>query len=421
MRAAFAAGLASMPPADGSIAPPDAGALASLRGERPGLLAFVADDATEAALRGGLADLAPDLVLRRGDALLAVRQLAKEPTPGVLIVDVAGLPDPLAALESLAGVCTPDVRVLVVGQATDIDFYRSVTQGMGALEYLYKPLTRDRVARLFGPHVVGARPAAAGERGASITAVIGARGGAGATTLAVNLALMLAEQTHGHVALLDLHLRGGTAALMLGASPGSGLRAALETPDRVDALFLDRVSLPIADRLRLVAADEPMESDFQPDAAAVMHLLELLRGRFNHVVVDLAGPPRAAERAVLTAARHRLVVLPPDLGGIRDADALRRMAAGMGNGRTAVILNRAGAPGWLPSAVVQEGLGAAPDATIPDLPDRLPRAANLGEPAIRESAAFRRALAPVMQEISGRSTEVAAGGLRTRLRQWLGR
>jgi pilus assembly protein CpaE len=80
------------------------------------------------------------------------------------------------------------------------------------------------------------------------------------------------------------------------------------------------------------------------------------------------------------------------------------------------VLNRAGAPGLLKTKLVEEGLGAAPDVVVPDLPNQLPRAANLGRPALRESAALRRALAPLTQEVSAvRTQPVRAGGLLGRL------
>ncbi len=387
-------------------------------GDRPGFLAFIADEASEAALRGGLPDTLGALQFRRGDIRTAIRLLEREPTPEVLLVDIAGIEEPLQALEMLASICTPDVRVLVVGEQAEIGFYRRLTREMGVLEYLHKPLTRDMVARLFGPHLSGPAAAAAAEalgRGSQVVAVCGVRGGSGATTIAVNLAVQLAEQGRSHVALLDLHLRGGTAGLMLGVRPGTGLRVALEQPDRADALFLDRVGIPISDRLRLIAAEEPMEAQPQPTEAAVQSVLTMLRQRFNIVVVDLPMPPGPAERAVLAAARHSLLVLGPDIAGIRDALALRKLAAGIGSSRATILLNRAGMPGGLKPKLIEEGLGAPPDLVIPDLPRHLPRAANLGQPASRENAALRRALAPLLQDIAGVTAARPVGGLLGRL------
>ncbi|GGC50884.1 pilus assembly protein CpaE [Siccirubricoccus deserti] len=370
-------------------------------GDRATLLGFVADEASEAALRGGLPGLFGEAQLRRGDVRTATRALEREPTPGILLIDIAGVADPVRALEALAAVCTPDVQVLVIGDQADIALYRRLTRELGVAEYLHKPLTRDMVARLFGPHLAGQASAAeATGRGSQVVAVCGARGGCGATTVAVNLAVQLSEASRGHVALLDLHLRGGTAGLMLGVRPGTGLRVALEQPDRVDALFLERAGIPIDDRLRLVAAEEPMDSLPQPAEVGVQRVLEMLRQRFNFIVVDLPMPPGPAERAVLAAARHCVLVLGPDIAGIRDTLALRKLLGTSGSSRATIVLNRAGLPGSLKPKLIEEGLGAPPDVTIPDLPRHLPRAANLGRPASRETPALRRAMAPLLQEIA---------------------
>ncbi|MGG5887109.1 AAA family ATPase [Falsiroseomonas sp. HC035] len=399
---------------------PDAGRggpLVSPVGDRPACLAFVADEASEAALRGGLPDLLGSLQIRRGDVRAATRALEREATPSILIIDIGGMTEAVPALEALAAVCTPDVRVLVIGERSDIAFYRQMTRDLGVAEYLHKPLTRDTVARLFGPLLAGQAAAAAEAlgRGSQVVSVCGARGGCGATTVAVNLAVQLAATSRGHVALLDLHLRGGSAGLMLGVRPGTGLRVALEQPDRVDALFLDRVGIPIGDRLRLIAAEEPMDSLPAPTEAGLRQVLEMLRHRFNHVVIDLPMPPGAAERAALAASRQTVLVLGPDIAGIRDALALRKLIAGCGSSQTTLVLNRSGMPGGLKPKLVEEGLGAAPDVVLPDLPKQLPRAANLGRPAAPDVPALRRAMAPLMQEISALPAAQAAPGLLARL------
>src|SRR6516165_2947557 len=87
------------------------GAIRDSAQARLALSAFVADDETEAALRGGLVNVAERAEIRRGTILHAIRHLAKEPTPRVLIVDITGVEDPLSELDRLAGVCTPDVTV----------------------------------------------------------------------------------------------------------------------------------------------------------------------------------------------------------------------------------------------------------------------------------------------------------------------
>lgn len=386
--------------------------------DRPPVVAYLTDEQSEAALRGGLGPLVEELQIRRGGIAAAVRAMEREPTPRVLIVDVSGIEDPAVELDALAGVCEPDVRVLVVGDRDDLPLYRRLTHELGVHEYIYKPLTRDHVARLFGPAIAGAVVERDGSgRGGRIVAVCGARGGSGATTIAGNLALAVAGASRGHVALVDLHLRGGTLGLSLGIKPGSGLRIALEHPDRVDALFLERAAIPVAERVRVIAAEEPMETNPEATAESVRRLLELLRHRFNTIVVDLATPPGMAERAVLAAARQVLIPFGPDVAGIRDALAMRRVVATQGNGAHALlVLNRAGIPGGLSTQLVEEGLNGRPDCVLPWLPKPMLKALNLGKPALHESAAFRRALSPLVREVSGAAVERR----RASLLGWLG-
>lgn len=378
---------------------------AVISADRPALMVFVADEASEAAIRGGIGDVL-GAQMRRGTVRTAVKSLEKETTPRVLIVDISGVDDPFAALDDLASVCTPDVRVLVVGERTEIGFYRDITRNVGVHEYLHKPLTRDNVARLFAPHIQGGGDAGQ-DRGGQVTVVCGVHGGVGATTIAVNLALELEEATRSHVALLDLHLRGGAAAMMLGARVTSGLRVAIEEPERVDALFLDRVGVPIGDRVRLIAAEEPMEAQIKPTEEGVRRVVDMLRQRFNHVVVDLPMPPGPAEVAVLQKARHVVLVLGPDVASIRDTVAIKKLVALTGgSGRVITVLNGMGRRGYLPIKLIEEGIGAPPDVSIGDLSRQLPRAANLGRPARKDCAPLRRALGQLTQEIAA----VRSGG-----------
>jgi pilus assembly protein CpaE len=385
--------------------------------DRTQVIAFLVDEQSEAALRGGLSALVEDLQVRRGGVAAATRAMEREPTPRVLIVDVAGIADPTAELEALAAVCEPDVRVLVVGDRDELPLYRRLTQELGVHEYIYKPLTRDHVARLFGPAIAGAvvdrDPVG---RGGRVVAVCSARGGAGATTIASNLALEIASATRGHVALVDLHLRGGTVGLSLGVKPGSGLRIALEHPDRVDALFLERAAIPMGERVRVIAAEEPMDAAPAASAESVRRLLDLLRHRFNSIVVDLRSPPGAVERTVMNAARQVLIAFGPDVAGVRDALAMKRMVVAQATGtHPLLVLNRLGIPGGLTLELVEEGLGGRADCVLPYQPKQILRALNLGQPASTACPAFRRALGPLVREVSGIATERR----RTSLFGWL--
>ena len=193
------------------------------------IVAFVNDEASTTALRTALDDAHLDL--KKGNIRHAIRLLETDYELSALIVDISGVDDPIKALEDLAQVCPTDVPVALIGDNSDIAFYRAMLR-MGAIEYLYKPISRDMINHVLRPKLVGEKPRV--DRSGHVVAVCGAQGGAGATSIAVNLALQLADTTKARVALLDLHLQGGETAVMLGVQPGPGLRIALENPERAD-------------------------------------------------------------------------------------------------------------------------------------------------------------------------------------------
>lgn len=389
----------------GSTPVPAAATPARARVGQRVILIFVRDDVSNAALRGGLADVDYELKVFRGGVEHGIRMLEKQ-VDGLhaIVVDVSTVDDPLAMLEDLARVCPPDVRVTVIGDNTEIGFYRTLI-GMGVTEYLPKPLTRDTVFRVLRPKLAGETSVASGaaaQRGGTVVAVCGAQGGAGATSLTINLALLLSEQTKATVAILDLHLQDGEAAVMLGVRPGPGLRIALEDPMRADVLFLERSAIEVTPRVRLIGADEAIDDELDISVAGMRHVLSLLRSKFRYVIVDLPIPLIPAMRPVLESAQTVFVLLEGEVTGLRNAAGLRALITRIaGSTRMFTVLNRYGRPGTLSLETVKKGLGATPDVVIPDLGKRMTEAVNSGVPAIRKVSKLKRHLAPLVREIAG--------------------
>jgi pilus assembly protein CpaE len=118
------------------------------RHERPELIAFVTDAHSEEAVRTGLAEAVHEAIdLRRGGIRAAIATMQKMGTPRLLLIDVSSAEEPLRALAELSNVVEPDVRVLVIGERDSLEFYREITRGLGATEYLPKPLPRERLWR----------------------------------------------------------------------------------------------------------------------------------------------------------------------------------------------------------------------------------------------------------------------------------
>src|SRR6201987_4784929 len=235
---------------------------------RDRVVCFVNDELSAGALRKGLEG--SNLSIRRGTIRNAIRMLETDTELFALVVDISVIDDPFTELERLAAVCPPDVHVALIGESREITFYRELME-IGVSEYLPRPLTRDMVLDQLRPKLLGDVTPDPSDRGGHVISICGAQGGAGATTIAINLALQLAETTKAKVALLDLHLQGGEAAVMLGVRPGAGLRIALENPMRADTLFLERAAIDINERVCLISADEDLNAQLDITEAGVRH------------------------------------------------------------------------------------------------------------------------------------------------------
>lgn len=377
------------------------------------IVCFVNDELSAAALRKGLDG--SNLIIRRGNIRHATRMLETDTDLSALVTDISDIDDPFTELERLASVCPPDVKVCLIGENREITFYRELME-IGLTEYLPTPITRDIVLDQLRPKLLGEVAPAQNDRGGHVVSICGAQGGAGATSIAINLALQLAETTKAKVALLDLHLQGGETAVMLGVRPGPGLRIALENPMRADTLFLERAAIEVNDRVVLISGDEDLDAKLDITEAGVRHVLGLLRQRFNYVVVDVPVPFPASIYPVIQMSRHVLVLLEAEVTGLRNAHALRNAVTNIaGKDRVFTLLNRADRAGGLPRATIAKALGAEPDMVIPDLGKGMTQAVNLGIPALKHVSRLRRHLAPIVREITGVGSMKKAGWKR-----WVG-
>ncbi len=377
------------------------GAGNSLRHDRRHLIAFVTDGESEQILRASLSDMLPEPPdIRRGGIRAAHAAMLKTTSPKILVVDISGEEQGLKALADLATVVEPDVCVLVIGELDSMEFYREITRGLGAADYLPKPLARDRVTRHFGGFVAGRAPSSAAALGGRVLAVTGVRGGCGASSIAVNLAWHFGVVLRHHTVLVDPDLYRGNAAFLLNLNPGDGLTAALESPQRMDTLLAERAAQPAAERLHVLAGESAVSDvpAYAPGAAGV--LVDALRKRYNFIVLDVPFAPVPLYRDLLDLAHQHVLVMEPSLVSLRDILRLNIVAPATGQAPL-IVLNRLGLPGGLTRRQVEDGLKRKVDVVLPDMPRQLRLAGNLGEPAIVSVAAYRKPIAELGKAVAG--------------------
>lgn len=292
-------------------------------GQREPFAAYVCDDMTADALRAAIADYgwAADKVYK-GGLRNAVQSLSVAASPTILFVDLSEVGDPLNDINALAEVCEPGTIVIAIGHINDVRLYRDLLAS-GIQDYMLKPCSIDHLrdsfahaqATLAAPKVADATQ----ERAHLVTAVIGARGGVGASTIATSLGWLFGDAHGRSTALLDLDIHFGTGALLLDIEPGRGLSDAIDNPSRIDGLFIERAMVKATDMLAVLSAESPINQPLMTDGLAFYQLQEELRGAFECTVIDLPRGMLVQYPHLMTEIQVALLVVELTLASARDA------------------------------------------------------------------------------------------------------
>jgi len=260
-------------------------------GTRDPFAAYICDEAALDALRPVVVEMGwqPEKC-HKGGLRNAVQSLSITASPNILMVDLSESGDPLNDINALAEVCEPGTVVIAVGQVNDVRLYRDLVAS-GIQDYLLKPLAAGQVRdALIQAQAIFTAPKAhdpsAAKRHVS-TAVVGTRGGVGASLLATSLSWLFATDHSMPTALLDLDVHFGTGALTLDLEPGRGLTDAIENPSRIDGLFIERAMIRANDHLSILSAEAPINAPLMTDGSAFVQLEEEFRQAFEMTVIDL--------------------------------------------------------------------------------------------------------------------------------------
>lgn len=377
-------------------------------GDQAHFIAFCADSTTHAAVDRVIGDLMlPHASIRKGTIKEAIKYLSQHPSPKLLMVDVADSDLPLSDIDSLADVCEPGVSVIAIGERNDCGLFRDLLHH-GVTDYLVKPLSPALLQRAISNISEHGSQSKATNKLGKLVAVMGARGGVGATTVATSLSWIIAQKRRRKVALVDLDLQFGTVALSLDIEPSQGLREALESADRIDSLFMDRMLTQHSDRLFVMSAEESPDETLLLDFAAIELLLNELRNKFHYVVVDL---PRSASPSTLQVLEHAtdlILVSDFSLAGMRDTMRTIGFLPTLNASCNSVIIgSRAGEhkQGEMPKAEFEKGIGRKVDFVLPFDAKTVASATNFGQPV----AAGKGPVAKGLEDIAARLCGPAAG------------
>ena len=347
------------------------------------------------------------LQVQLGGVNAAVEHYTGQITPNLLIVEtkLSGQ-DALSELDRLAEVCDPATKVIVVGRHNDVELYRELMR-RGASEYLIAPVEPLELIEVISGLYLdpGASPIG------RVVAVVGARGGAGSSTVAHNIGWCIAEELHINTTIVDLDLPFGTVGLDFNDEASQGVADALSAPERLDDVLLDRLLLKRGDHLSLFTAPAALEREYDAAPEAYEAVVDAVRQTTPCVVLDIPHGWAPWIKSALLAADDIVIVATPDLTSLRNAKNIIELVknARPNDVPPRLVLNQVGTPKRpeIPAKDFAETMGLDPAAIIGFDPTLFGQAANNGQMVIElaPKAPVSEALRRLCRNLTGRTMD----------------
>lgn len=312
------------------------------------------------------------------------------PPPKIIFVDLdAGnshaANDPVQLITQLIGKLDKDHRVVAFGTVNDVGLYRRIIN-TGVSDYLVKPLTHDMLTQALATVQQAEHITPGSKKSCKTVFVLGARGGIGASTIALNLAWLFADKNRLQTALLDLDMHFGISALALDVEPGRGLRDIVSAPHRVDGLMIASSMTQVTPSLSVLASEEPIDDPVFIDTAAIAALLKELQSHFNMVLVDMPRHLLMAHKRLVTKADSVVIVTEMSLPGMRDALRLKNLVKSFDTPAQIMLVGaraNAHAAGQIDRDAFEKGAQGRLDAIVPEDAKVAAQAANSGKTMMR--------------------------------------
>jgi pilus assembly protein CpaE len=309
---------------------------------RVSVQAFCETDGTALAVRSAGEDRRlgkAHLSVHMGGVAAAIDAYRTQPTPNVVILETDEHNDILAGLDQLASVCDAGTRVVVIGRLNEAAPYRELVR-RGVNDYIIGPVQTLDVVRSICSLFSALEAVTVGR----MIAVVGAKGGVGASTVAHNVAWAISRDLALDSVVVDLDLAFGTAGLDYNKDPIQGIANAVFATERPDTAFIDRLLARCTDNLSLLAAPAALERVYDFGEQAFDAIFDTLRMTTPCIVLDVPHQWSAWTKRALVGADEILIVAEPDLANLRNTkNMLTMLKAARPNDRPPVYcLNQVG-------------------------------------------------------------------------------
>jgi len=306
------------------------------------------------------------------------RQLI-EIQPQIIIVDMQSKDTALATLNVLHDVL-PETWLFISATSKNPQLIIDAMHA-GAREFLPKPSTLDRLSKALERYTAEQKKAATtGKTKGKIYGITSAKGGAGTTSVAINLAIATANDPKAKVALVDLGSPVGDIAEYMNLRSKYTVADVINSSDRLDSVLLESF-LSFKHKIAVLPGNKEFYSGlFQQDALAV--IFNVLSESYTHIFVDMACTHDQDQLQVATnLCTAILIILTPELPALWRTDRLIRIFDKAGNiKKLRLIVNRASKKREISVGEIEKALGHSIFFNLPNNYQTAIEAVNSGKP-----------------------------------------
>jgi pilus assembly protein CpaE len=331
-------------------------------------------------------------------------EIVDQTTPDVAIIDIDGDDQKSLALVDSLSRSYPACGVIVVSERTDGQMILKAMRA-GAREFLNSPVQLDELVGALD-RVGSSKEGGARSGSSSVISVAGSSGGVGTTSIAINLAVALAQHPDRSVALIDMDLALGDADVFLDMIPDYTLLDVAQNISRLDLALLRKSLTKHETGVYLLPRPVQIEDTASITTEDFRRVLGLLKASFSHLVIDLSKSYSRLDIAALEASQHILLLTQLDLPCLRNVvRLLTSLETYEGvNEKVKIVVNRTGLDkSQISSQKAEETIDREIFWRIPNNYSVISECRNNGVPLIQQApkAAITHSIAELAEKLTG--------------------
>lgn len=367
------------------------------------LMAFVTDPISEQAITNVIKEANLSYAeVKQGSIADVIEFMKTCRTPKVLLVDISNSDLPISDITKIKEFSAPSVSIIVVGARNDVGLFRDLLS-IGVTEYIVKPLSTP-ILRKTLEDTLNSKKTFIEKKGKLIN-IMSSVGGAGATTIATNVSILLANANFKRTLLMDMDFLFGTTNLLLDLKAENAYLDILESSDKVDDYFIETILRKYSNRLYYLGGLCDLIRGVVVDLEAFATLMKTVKKQFNYVILDSQREVSGVTKAGIIESDIFAIVSEMSLASAQNtARLIEYFSTDQAGKKVVVIANKVGmSNGALSREAFEKVIGQKINFMIPF--DRISTlaSANIGQPIVNSDGPMTEILESIVDEILGKN------------------